>query len=297
MKEIPPALAEALTGPATTLATCWRLTRRDGTVLGFTDHDRVLAFDGTTFRPELGFEASATTLEPDFASGSSEATGILSSGRIAEADLSAGLWDGARVEIFLVNWQDTDARMLLRRAIVGEVSRAGNAFRAELRGLAHLLDQPQGRVFSHLCDADLGDTRCALDLAGGGFRLSGTVAAADGADRLRVAGIAGPDADWFAGGTLEMLDGPLAGTRGEVVSDRVEDGVRRIGLIAPLPGVPQAGAGVRLSAGCDKRFATCREKFGNGANFQGFPHMPGADRALAYPERGAAENDGGTLVR
>lgn len=297
MKEVPPALADALAGPATTLATCWRLARRDGTVLGFTDHDRVLAFDGTAFRPELGFEASATTLEPDFASGSSEATGILASGRITEADLSAGLWDGARVEIFLVNWQDTDARMLLRRAIVGEVSRAGNAFRAELRGLAHLLDQPQGRVFSHLCDADLGDTRCALDLAGGGFRLSGTVATADGADRLRLAGIAGPDADWFAGGTLEMLDGPLAGARGEIVSDRIEDGVRRIGLIAPLPGVPQAGAGVRLSPGCDKRFATCREKFGNGANFQGFPHMPGADRALAYPERGAAENDGGTLVR
>lgn len=297
MKGIPPALAEALTGPATTLATCWRLTRRDGAAFGFTDHDRVLAFDGTEFRPELGFEASATTLEPGFAAGSSEATGILSSDRIAEAELAAGLWDGARVEVFLVDWTNTEARLLLRRAVVGEVSRAGNAFRAELRGLAHLADQPQGRVFSHLCDADLGDGRCALDLEAGGFRLDGTVAAAEGGDRLHVAGIAGPPADWFAGGRLEVLDGPLSGVAGEIVSDRIEDGVRRIGLIAPLAGVPEPGTALRLSAGCDKRFATCREKFGNGLNFQGFPHMPGADRALAYPERGAAENDGGTLVR
>jgi hypothetical protein len=34
------------------------LTRNDGAVFGFTDHDLTLTFDGTTFEPESGFTAS-----------------------------------------------------------------------------------------------------------------------------------------------------------------------------------------------------------------------------------------------
>lgn len=292
MRTVPPGLAARAGAQATTLATCWRLTRADGIVLGFTDHDRVLSFEGTEFRPELGFEASATDMAPDFAAGTSEAAGILASDRIAEADLAAGLWDGGRVEIFLVDWQAPEHRMLLRRAVIGEVTRAGNAFRAELRGLAHLLDIPQGRVFSHLCDADLGDGRCRLDLIAGGFRLEGTVAAGSTAGRIRVEGIAGPPRDWFAGGRIEV-----GGLVGEVVSDRVEEGVRIVELMTPLVQQVAEGTAARLTAGCDKRFASCREKFANALNFQGFPHMPGSERVLAYPSRGAAENDGGALVR
>jgi hypothetical protein len=46
MREIPEPLQEALDGGATRLARCWRLTRRDGVVMGFTEHDRALSFDG-----------------------------------------------------------------------------------------------------------------------------------------------------------------------------------------------------------------------------------------------------------
>ena len=42
----------------TTLCWCWRLTRRDGVNMGFTDHDRDLQFDGTTFEAAAGFTAS-----------------------------------------------------------------------------------------------------------------------------------------------------------------------------------------------------------------------------------------------
>ena len=54
MRAIDPNLQAHLDTGATTLATCWRVTRRDGFVLGFTDHDRALVFDGTTFLPPLG---------------------------------------------------------------------------------------------------------------------------------------------------------------------------------------------------------------------------------------------------
>jgi uncharacterized phage protein (TIGR02218 family) len=297
MKDIDPQVLARLDAPVATRVTCWRLTRRDGAVFGFTDHDREIAFDGTVYRPELGFEAGATTLEPDFAAGSAEVAGILSSNAIGEADLAAGLWDGGRVEIHAVDWRAPDNRVLLRRATIGEVSRAGGAFRAELRGLAHLFDAPQGRVFSHLCDADLGDGRCRAELSGAGMVATATLSQGGAADRPKVAGVASVEADWFAGGRLEILEGGLAGVSAEIVSDREVGEVRRLALMSPLAGLPPAGTAVRLTAGCDKRFATCRAKFSNHLNFQGFPHMPGSDRALAYPSRGAAENDGGVLVR
>ena len=44
MKSLSPALAAHLATGTTTLAYCWRVTRRDGTVLGFTEHDRDLTY-------------------------------------------------------------------------------------------------------------------------------------------------------------------------------------------------------------------------------------------------------------
>ena len=54
MRALDPAFAAHIASGATTLATCWRLTRRDGVVLGFTDHDQPLTFDGTNFLPAAG---------------------------------------------------------------------------------------------------------------------------------------------------------------------------------------------------------------------------------------------------
>src|SRR5262245_59805600 len=58
MKSLPAPLQSHLDTGATTLAWCWRVTRNDGTHLGFTDHDRDLAFDGTVFEASTGFTAS-----------------------------------------------------------------------------------------------------------------------------------------------------------------------------------------------------------------------------------------------
>ena len=67
MRNLPPGLAAHLEGGATTLCHAWKLLRRDGAVLGFTDHDRDLAFGGTTFAARTGLdaaEASAPAISP-----------------------------------------------------------------------------------------------------------------------------------------------------------------------------------------------------------------------------------------
>jgi hypothetical protein len=59
VKTISAALAQHLAGEGTTLATCWRITRRDGVVLGFTDHVRDLEMDGVTYKAASGYTRTA----------------------------------------------------------------------------------------------------------------------------------------------------------------------------------------------------------------------------------------------
>ena len=47
-----------------------------------------------------------------------------------------------------------------------------------------------------------------------------------------------------------------------------------------------------ISAGCDKRAATCKAKFANFLNFRGAPHMPGNDVLVRHPAR-ETRRDGG----
>ena len=51
---------------------------------------------------------------------------------------------------------------------------------------------------------------------------------------------------------------------------------------------------VTLTAGCDKQFATCRDRFGNADNFRGFPHMPGRDFVFSFA---SGESGGEVLFR
>ena len=97
-----PGLAAHLERGATTLCHCWKLLRRDGAAFGFTDHDRDLAFAGTTFAARTGLEAAEATAELGFAVGGGEVSGALVSAGITEDDLAAGLFDDASVETWLV---------------------------------------------------------------------------------------------------------------------------------------------------------------------------------------------------
>ncbi len=55
------------------------------------------------------------------------------------------------------------------------------------------------------------------------------------------------------------------------------------------------GDAFQVTAGCDKRAATCRERFANIANFRGFPHMPGNDFIIRMPQQGEPGLDGGSF--
>jgi uncharacterized phage protein (TIGR02218 family) len=276
MKTLSPELAAHLAGETTTLAWCWKLVRRDGTVLGFTEHDRDLSFGGTIYEAAGGFTASALESTGGLNIDNLDVAGALSSARIDEGDLVAGLYDDAEVEIWRVNWADAEQRVLMRKGNLGEVSRSGSAFSAELRGLAHRLNQPVGRLYQYGCDADFGDGRCGLDA--GAWMAAGTVTSANGNRELIVEGLDGFAAGHFTRGRLVFTNGANEGAAMEV---KAHEKGGRIELWRAMAREVEAGDTFEVLAGCDKQFTTCRTKFANGANFRGFPHMPGNDFVLA----------------
>lgn len=293
------ALQEHLDSGATTLARAWAITRRDGTVQGFTDHDRDLAFDGIRFRADSGLTARALQQSTGLAVDNSEALGALSSGALTEDDLMAGRYDGAELRIWQVNWADPGQRALLFRGSLGEVTRSGRAFRAELRGLTEPLGQPGGRIFQAECTAVLGDNACGFDTTQPGFSAEGQLVTLEGAAVLRLSGLAGFDRGWFENGRVTVLDGVAEGLIGLVKADAGgtdPDGMREIGLWQEFAAPLSPGDRLWLEAGCDKRAPTCRLKFANFLNFRGFPDMPGEDWLLSVPREDGG-NDGGSRKR
>lgn len=288
MKHLPDNLQAHLDTGATTLCWCWRLTRRDASRLGFTDHDRDLTFDDTTFEAAAGFTASEMRDSVGLSVDNLEVTSALSSERLSEADLAAGIYDDARVEIFRVNWAAPEQRVLMRAGSLGEVRRAGLTFTAEVRGLAHYLQQPKGRLYQFTCDADLGDNRCKVLLSDPLYRGEGEIVAVTSGRRFTASGLDDFSGDWFSRGLLTFTSGAADGQAVEVRYHSKAGSAVTIELWAPARAPLEPGQTFVVTAGCDKHLATCQAKFANAANFRGFPHMPGNDFVTTFARKGSS---------
>lgn len=215
MRTIPEEMTARIESGAAKLCHAWVLKRADGVEPGFTDHDGDLVVEGVPCRAASGWTAGAADSAAGLSGGSAALSGGLDDAAITEADVEAGLYDGASVTLWRVDWERPDLRVRLWSATLARIRRESGSFLAELEGPLARLERVVGRTYGRDCDALLGDGRCGVDL--GGF-----------------------------------------------------------------PG-----------AVCDKRWATCVGTFANGANFQGFPDIPGDDFLTAAPVEGG-RHDGGS---
>ena len=273
-----------LSAPLASLAWCWRIARGDGVVVGLTSHDRDLVRGGVPFRAAPGMKPSAIEAREALEGDTMEVAGAVTHDALAAADLDAGRWDGAAVTVALADWADADRTMLVvARGRLGATRRTGAAFTAELvpesAGAGATGAAP---ATSPTCRAMLGDRRCGVWLAP--LRHRARVVAVDGArvtlDRQLPQGR-------LAWGRLRVTDGPATGLWATIAGDAHHagaDGVSRsvVTLAMPLAIAPATGTPVALVEGCDKSFATCAARFGNGANFRGEPHLPGNDMLTRY---------------
>lgn len=296
MRAISPETQARLDEAAATFCLCWKLVRRDGKAQGFTNHDGDLIVDGLRYEADAGLDALKMEARIGLALSAMDVAGALNSASLNEADLANGLYDGASVEIWLVDWRAPEHRILLDAATLGEVRRGENGFSAELRSLAHRLDQQRGRRFQRACAADLGDSACRVDLAAPKFRFLSHVDSS-----ASLASCATPSGEfaegWFSNGVMSVRSGANAGAKLQIKSHRISDGLAHLAFWTPPAQIFAPGDAVELVAGCDKSFAMCGARFANRVNFRGFPHMPGNDVLMRYAAAKDVALDGGSLFR
>ncbi len=293
MRSLPIDLEAHLKSGVTTLCNCWKLSRNDGAVKGFTDHDNNLEFDGVLYEAASGFIGSEAVSRVGLSVDNMEIHSALSSSALTETDLANGLYDNAEIEVFLVNWADPSQRILQRVGNVGEVKRGSLTFMAEVRGLAHHLQQPQGRIFQQTCDAEIGDGRCTVDLDTPTFSIVSSVADVQTSQSFTSIDLASYSSNWFNGGKIEWITGENAGTKSEVKGHvRQSEVISIVSVWQQLGSLIQTGDQFKVTAGCDKNFGTCKLKFNNQQNFRGFPHIPGNDFIIKSPTQDDSSQDG-----
>lgn len=88
----------------------------------------------------------------------------------------------------------------------------------------------------------------------------------------------GQAADYIYG-ELRWLSGENCGLSFAIIS-----GAGNMIRLADQPVRPVfLGDNALLTAGCDKNFSTCRDRFQNSINFRGEPYLPGNDLLTRYP--------------
>lgn len=271
MRTISAALQAHLNSGATTLAVCWRITRVDGVVLGFTNHQTDLVISGVTYQSAGGGLKTAVTWSAGMAIDNLEIQALIDAAGVTDVDIESGRYDYAAIDVFLVNYVDTTQGIIdLIGRQIGEVRRERGTYRAEVRGRTQFYRRTFGKLYSASCRAALGDALCQVVLAN--FTVVGTVTGVTDdrtfADSTQVA------ADgWFDLGVLTWTSGLNAGRLTSVKQYLVG----AFALSVPMPNAIQINDAYSVYAGCNKLIATCIGKFINVVNFQGEPFVPGFD--------------------
>lgn len=277
MKTIDSALLAHLQSGTTTLAMAWKVERRDGEVFGFTDHDRPIVFDGVTYGSASVFDSSAVSVSGELNVDNVDVEGLIDGDGIDAESVENGVWDGAVVTLYRVNWNaPEDGAEILLTGEVGNVQRKDGRYVAEIRGLMFKLQNALGRVLVPTCNASFGDARCGVDIEA--LRVSGTVTSVTSRRTFADSSLpaTAPGAE-FSLGDLTFTTGANAGATREV-RQQLDDGALVVFL--PFNYDVEVGDEFTIVPGCDKAKTTCIASYDNVLNFRGFSFVPGLDQTL-----------------
>ena len=272
-----PVVGGYLEREVTTLAWCWRLELTDGRVMGFTSCDIDLLIDGETYESCTGFAPTAVSASNDLATDNLDVDGIVSSDRITEEDIFLGVYDNAKIRIFICDYEHPENHFILREGTVGKITAGKTAFKAEIRGLMDAYQQQVGRTYQRKCRAQLGDGACKYDI--GRDTVTGKVTAVRD-DGSVFTNIFRAD-DFFTYGVITFTSGLNKGAA--YAAEKYDSRNGQIRLFAPPTHEIVVGDTFRIVPGCNGEPSTCKKRFNNFVNFRGEPYIPGNDYAVGYP--------------
>ena len=287
MKTLPAGLAAHYASGTTRLAHCLLITRTDGQVFGFTSSDRQITYLSQVYEPWMN--VSAIAMSAGLAVNNLEIIAKYEE-VFNKADFVAGRWDGARWELFEVNWSDlSDGANTIGKYITGDTKPGRLACTIELRALSQFLQQPINMVTSKTCRARFADSptplasaRCRLSAAA--YTETGTITGVTSQQVVTDSSRTEPD-DYFGDGVWTFTTGDNEGLSQKIKIHSGSSSGVSFTFSLPFPYVIQVGDAYSVVAGCRKRLEEdCRDKFDNVLNFQGEPHLPGVDLATSRPD-------------
>lgn len=286
MLTLDPAFKAALSKTPSTICWCWLITRQDGGQLGFTSLDIPIQINNVTYYGTTGFNPGAAQQSQGIEKVDSQTLkGILDRSGISKADLDSGIYDGAQVRKFLVDYTNLPSSLVLYPpkhrelpfSFVGSKKQTNLGYELQTKDLISKLENKIGTVTTKTCRANLGDDDCGVDLAP--FTHNLTITAVS--DR-RVFSIDGLHANqYFDQGRLQFTSGANAGLHLDIIFYSNN----QIILAVPAPFIIAPGDNITVVAGCNGTKLICITKFRNFANFVGEPDIPTTDLTINTPKQ------------
>ncbi|MEQ1663168.1 MAG: DUF2163 domain-containing protein [Thiobacillus sp.] len=265
------------------MADLYTFTLIDGTVLRYTSADIDVTVGANTFLqtgPQIKRSrtrvALGTAVDQLDLSISAEATTLLSGLPWLQA-ISNGALDGATVNLERA-FSDTPGgtiagTVLLFSGRVSDTTTDSLTAKVIVRSFMELLNTPLPiNLYQPPCGFSVYGPGCGVSRAA--FAAYGAVAS--GSTRQSINCGLGNAAGYFDIGELVMTSGQNLGVIRTVKS--YAPGV--VALAYPLPKPVSDGDTFTIYPGCDKRLATCRDKFGNLPRFRATPFVPVPETAL-----------------
>ncbi len=266
----PLAISSAVVGFPARLCT---ITLASGAVKRIAESDASITVSGETFTPVAGIAISAVKHTSNGEMPSCQIIAIHgSSATINSADLDIGLYDGAIVQLYIVDRLDLSSKGLLFTGSISTISYdVENQVVFDVKGPAVSAKILMTQKRSPMCRTDLFSVLCGLNPAS--FDVAATIATIEDAFTFTVNGLAQADG-YFNQGVAVTASGKSFQVANWVNS------TQKITAYLPCNRILTVGGALTLYPGCDKTMGPngC-PKFSNQLNFQGEPHFLGTAAA------------------
>lgn len=277
MKDISGNLKEIINQEVLNLVRCWKITLENGNTLCFTTSNEDFVYQNEKYNSIPAYEISNLNANVDINDDSAEISNLIVNDLIKDSDILSGLYNNAKVEIFIIDKDNLDAgKVSLLNGNIADIEYKDNVFIAKVSGLKTQLNKTIGDVYSPLCRCGFCSDKCKLNK--NNFTFSGIVSSVINNVNFETntTTITQKSRGYFDYGIIEFTSGKNIGQKTEVKQFQYNS----IILASELPYKIEVGDNFNITAGCDKQFSTCCNKFNNAINFRGEPHLPGTDILL-----------------
>lgn len=253
-----------------------KITLSDNSVIAVTNHDVEFDLGGDTYKPSPNLQTirMIQTLGQQVNSQTAFVTWF--EGLLSEEDLKGGEYDDCQFEFGWIAWDiSPKERMIHFSGKIGEISFDDTGASFEALDDMKQLERNYGRTYSSQDPFTFGDSQFGLSEAS--WTESGEIDTIY-ANRFRFKATGDSNFEskadnWFVYGKITFTSGNNSGWSGEIKIHETVGSDIIMELFIPSPYSMQVGDTFDVVAGYDGSFDQSKNKFSNGINYGGFPHI------------------------